>query len=134
MLPESRIYNNKTFFARYLSPSSILRHETSRKYPITESNGMGAFVDANENTDLYCYCITLLNFLSNSNNFNFTKLEEFYTYLTYLSDIGIDKELIDIFANLLTPKQNQNPYHLLDALTYEQIGKASRNVFSLKKN
>ena len=86
-----------------------------------------------ENSDLYCYSIILLNFLygTNVNNMN---LNEYYTYLTYLSDIGIDKELIDIFANLLKAKQNQNPYHLLDTLSYEQIGKASRNVFSLKMN
>ena len=75
----------------------------------------------------------LLNFLSKTDDFNFIKLDEFYTYLTYLSDIKVDKELIDIFANLLTAKHNQNPYYLLDTLTYEQLGKASKNVFSLKK-
>lgn len=129
-----KIAGNKTFFARYLSPSALLSHEISGKYPITENNGMGAFVDATENTDLYCYMIMILNFLSRTKDFNFSKPEEFYSYLTYLSDIGIDKELIDIFANLLTAKQNQNPYHLLDTLSYEQLGKASKNVFSLKKS
>ena len=128
-----KIANNSVFCSRYLSPLSLFGQANTKKYSIINTFSVGGYVMPNENSDLYCYSIIVLNFLygTNVNNMN---LSEYYTYLTYLSEIGIDKELIDIFANLLTAKQNQNPYHLLDTLSYEQIGKASRNVFSLKMN
>ena len=128
-----KIANNNVFCSRYLSPFSLFQKANTKKYSVIDSFSAGGYIMPDENSDLYCYSIILLNFLyrTNVNNMN---LSEYYTYLTYLSDIGIDKELIDIFANLLTAKQNQNPYHLLDTLSYEQIGKASRNVFSLKMN
>lgn len=128
-----KIANNSVFCSRYLSPSPLFRHANTKKYPRIHTFNIGGYVMPNENSDLYCYSIIVLNFLygANVNNMN---LSEYYTYLTYLSEIGIDKELIDIFANLLTAKQNQNPHHLLDTLSYEQIEKASKKVFSLKKN
>ena len=128
-----KIANNSVFCSRYLSPSPLFRHANTKKYPRIHTFNIGGYVMPNENSDLYCYSIIVLNFLygANVNNMN---LSEYYTYLTYLSEIGIDKELIDIFANLLTAKQNQNPHHLLDTLSCKQIEKASKKVFSLKKN
>ena len=127
-----KIADNLTFCSRYLSPFSLCSKTVSKKYSVIDTSTVGGYIMPDENSDLYCYSIILLNFLYD-NNVNGMELDEFYTYLTYLSDIKVDKELIDIFANLLTAKHNQNPYYLLDTLTYEQLGKASKNVFSLKK-
>ena len=127
-----KIADNLTFCSRYLSPFALCSKTVSKKYSVIDTSTVGGYIMPDENSDLYCYSIILLNFLYD-NNVNGMELDEFYTYLTYLSDIKVDKELIDIFANLLTAKHNQNPYYLLDTLTYEQLGKASKNVFSLKK-
>ena len=127
-----KIADNLTFCSRYLSPFALCSKTVSKKYSVIDTSTVGGYIMPDENSDLYCYSIIILNYLYD-NNVNGMELDEFYTYLTYLSDIKVDKELIDIFANLLTAKHNQNPYYLLDTLTYEQLGKASKNVFSLKK-
>ena len=56
-------------------------------------------------------------------------LIEFYNYLNYLNKIGVDKNLTDIFNNLLTPKDNINPVNYLDTLTNEQIVRAKEYVY-----
>lgn len=70
----------------------------------------------------------ILNYLygENINNLN---LEDFYNYLTYLEKIGINKELIEIFKNIVSNKDNENPYDLLDTLTTEQVARSRKIVY-----
>ena len=70
----------------------------------------------------------ILNYLygKNINNLN---LEDFYNYLTYLEEIGINKELIEIFKNIVSNKDNENPYDLLDTLTTEQVARSRKIVY-----
>ena len=43
--------------------------------------------------------------------------------------IGINKELIEIFKNIVSNKDNENPYDLLDTLTTEQVARSRKIVY-----
>lgn len=62
-------------------------------------------------------------------NINNLNLGDFYNYLTYLEKIGINKELIEIFKNIVSNKDNENPYDLLDTLTTEQVARSRKIVY-----
>lgn len=50
-------------------------------------------------------------------------MNEFYDFLTKMSDIGIDKELIGCFERLFDDRDNVNPCDYIDTLTPGQIKK-----------
>jgi len=129
-LDSAKIAGNQTFASKYLSPFSLAAQSESSKYVLTTGNNKIGYIRANEQTDLYCYNIMILNYLYGS-NLNNMSIDEFYKYLTYLNDLKIDKELINIFENLLNNKPNQNPSNYLDTLTYTQIGKSNSHVYKL---
>ena len=142
-----KINGNLIFPSKYLSPKSfvneICKYQKSKdntifkyrtydreKYKYSTDSSMTFIPD--ENTDLYCYIIVIINFLYGSNIQNFT-LEEFYDYLEYLKDIGIDLELIQYFENIVSNSPNENPYELLDSLI-PYIGRSNHHVYSYIKN
>ena len=127
-LDSSRVCSKANFASRYLTPLALLNN-VKDKYKIIEDNSSSlGYVEADSNTDLYCYIIMILNYLygENINNLN---LEDFYNYLTYLEEIGINKELIEIFKNIVSNKDNENPYDLLDTLTTEQVARSRKIVY-----
>lgn len=127
-LDSSRVCSKANFASRYLTPLALLNN-VKDKYKIIEDNSSClGYVEADSNTDLYCYIIMILNYLygENINNLN---LEDFYNYLTYLEKIGINKELIEIFKNIVSNKDNENPYDLLDTLTTEQVARSRKIVY-----
>lgn len=127
-LDSSRVCSKANFASRYLTPLALLNN-VKDKYKIIEDNSSSlGYVEADSNTDLYCYIIMILNYLygENINNLN---LEDFYNYLTYLEKIGINKELIEIFKNIVSNKDNENPYNLLDTLTTEQVARSRKIVY-----
>lgn len=127
-LDRSRVCSKANFASRYLTPLALLNN-VKDKYKIIEDNSSSlGYVEADSNTDLYCYIIMILNYLygENINNLN---LEDFYNYLTYLEKIGINKELIEIFKNIVSNKDNENPYDLLDTLTTEQVARSRKIVY-----
>ena len=127
-LDSSRVCSKANFASRYLTPLALLNN-VKDKYKIIEDNSSSlGYVEADSNTDLYCYIIMILNYLygENINNLN---LEDFYNYLTYLEKIGINKELIEIFKNIVSNKDNENPYDVLDTLTTEQVARSRKIVY-----
>ena len=127
-LDSSRVCSKANFASRYLTPLALLNN-VKDKYKIIEDNSSSlGYVEADSNTDLYCYIIMILNYLygENINNLN---LEDFYNYLTYLEKIGINKELIEIFKNIVSNKDNENPYDLLDTLTTQQVARSRKIVY-----
>ena len=130
-LDSCKIADNKSFPARYLTPFSLLNN-VEGKYNISNDNNGFGHVIPNEDSELYCYCITILNYLYGE-NINNIKLEEYYDYLYYLEAIGINKELIDIFKKLVGNAKNENPLNYLDSLTYEQVGRAKKKIYKLKR-
>ena len=107
--------NNATDYQYAYNDSGIkYRKYSDTTYHKYSTNMEGRFIP-DENTDLYCYMIVILNFLYGDDTGRFT-LEEFYDYLSYLDIIGISKEFIDIFEKLTGGSPNENPYQLLDSL------------------
>ena len=81
-------------------------------------------IDPNEETDNYCFSIMLLNFLY-QDNITLNSIEHINNYIDYLSEIGINKELVDIFYNLYTDKPNFNCSYFLDSINEKVYKKAS---------
>jgi serine/threonine protein kinase len=130
-LDSSKIFNNLPFPARYLTPVS-LANNVPEKYIVNPIENFGGYIVADEDTDLYCYSIMILNYLYGKNVNNFS-LDNYYEYLNYLSYLGISQELVDTFAGLVVPKHNTNPLFSLESLTEEQVYRANSNIYTRKK-
>ena len=111
-------YNDSGFKYRKYSGSSYHKYST---------NIEGSFIP-DENTDLYCYMIVILNFLYGEDTGRFT-FEEFYDYLSYLDKIGVSKEFVDIAEKLVDGSPNENPYLLLDSLI-PFIGRSNYHTYN----
>ena len=142
-----KINGNQIFSSKYLSSKSFIneickyqKNDGMDKYKKYESekysyrkystDTSGSFVP-DENTDLYCYIMVILNFLYGDNIGNFT-IQEFYDYLEYLKQIGIDFEILKYFEKIASNSPNENPYELLDSLT-PYIGRSNHRVYSYIK-
>ena len=141
-LDSCKINGNQIFSSKYLSSKTFINeickyHKNNQKeskynqYQKYSTNQSGTFIP-DENTDLYCYIIIILNFLYGSNITNFT-IDEFYEYLEYLKNIGIPLELIQYFDKIVSNSQNENPYELLDCLI-PYVGRSNHKVYKYIKN
>ena len=113
-LDSAKIGNNIPFISKYLSPYSSLKRFPQKYISAPNHCTFGDFIP-DENTDLYCYTIMILNLLSGI-AFSSIKVNEFFEYMDYLRNIGINGELIDIFAKIYSKEPNENPDTLLDDL------------------
>lgn len=129
-LDSCKIGNNLTFTSRYLSPFSIISDVP--KYSIDHTGGEG-YLEPDENTDIYCYIMVILNYLFGRNVSSFP-IEEFYNYLNYLESVGVDRELIEIFEKVLVAAPNENPVNYLDRLTDTEIYRAREIVYEQAKS
>lgn len=121
-----KILNNKTFPSRYLSKNS-LANNISKYDKVLDQSCMG-YIEPSEDTEIYCYIIMILNLLYGS-NINNISLDEFYDFINYLESIGINKEILYLFENIVTNSKNINPYELLDTLTpYVGRSRAYRHI------
>ena len=129
-LDSCKIGHNLPFVSKYLSPFSPI-NEFSKYRKVTSGLSVGGCILPDQNTDIFCYVITILNYLVGRNINNF-KMVEFFDYLTYLHTLGVSYELIDKFALIFSNKENENPYEYLDELV-NVIGKSHYNVYKLTK-
>ena len=139
-----KINGNDIFNSKYLSRKSFINEvykyaknkeslanpDYSDIYHKYSTDITGAFIP-DENTDLYCYTIVILNFLYGDNVANLT-IAEFYAYLEYLQHLGLDHELLSYFERIATCSENENPYELLDALI-PYIGRSNYHVYHYHK-
>lgn len=112
-LDSSKIDGNMVFgsmMLSYNSPAYLVN-----KYKFVTDGRCGGILEPDENTDLFCYNIMILNFLYNGNILSLD-MNGFYQYLDYLSSLGLNKELLDIFAKVYDMSNNENPDYLLDYL------------------
>jgi len=132
-LDSSRILNNGSFAARYLGPTFFVDNKPHKYNYNNDSllNGPG-YLFANQNSDLYCYNIMLLNFLY-GDKITRMNIDEFYRYLEYLNKIGVNKELLDIFYDLTTTSDNKNPLNYLETLNDTQLARSKKLVFEYNK-
>lgn len=113
-----KIENNIPLAAKYLVGSIEGLHLAPNKYDKDE-NEFGTIFKANEQSDLYCYLIMILNFLYGERRVHRMSLEEYYDYIDYLSKIGLSSDLKYAFMNLFSKVENENPKDLLKGL--EQV-------------
>lgn len=125
-LDSCRIGTNSPFAARFLTPLSLAN--VNPKYKVTTETESGGYMEADENTDIYCYIMVILNYLyqGHVNRFN---LNEFYNYLNYLEQIGIDKNLIQSFEKITYNCSNENPLPYLDTLTEKNVYQAQSTEY-----
>lgn len=124
-----KINENYTFGSKYLSPASFIA--STRKYQHEDNGICGGFFKPSYDTEIYCYIIIILNTLFNANVTRFS-IPEFYNYLEYLNDIGVDLELLQKFEKILSSDSNENPYELLDCLKH-LFGRANNRVYTKVK-
>ena len=137
-LDSSKICDNKPFPSRYLSSESIMKYQKKYKvYDKGDSTGeyeyrkeLG-YIEADENSDLYCYIITIMNFLLRD-RVDKMNMNQFYEYLSYLHAIGFNNKLIDSFEKILVDCDNENPVDYLEGLTTDKIVKANKMIYYKK--
>lgn len=140
-LDSCKIGNNLAQSSKYLANAKPILIKMNKYENIDEEekdyykyeqnhNKIGGIFTINENTDLFCYNIMILNYLYGGNVAKLN-LSEFYLYLEYLVDIGLPKEMADIFNLLYIEKDNKNPYELLDSIE-KPVYKSNHNVFKNK--
>ncbi len=125
-LDSAKIGYNLPSASRYLSFFSQIRNIPKYKEAI-ETVG-GDFIP-DENTDIYCYIVMIFNYFYGSNIGNMS-ISDFYIYLEYLQNIGVSKEFLDAVGTIYTPKDNINPYELLDAIK-PFYGRSNEHTFKL---
>lgn len=125
-LDSCKIANNQPSHSKYLALNDNLK-DFQFKYPVDETGTHIPSVD----TEIYCYICMILNTIS---KINITKLsiDEYYTYLQYLSDIGYPKELIECFSNLYIDRSNISPLPYLDLIP-RPLGRAAYHVFAYQQ-
>lgn len=132
-LDSCKIKNNQPTPSKYLTPNSLV-DSVQGKYQFAEKDcPTYGYVIADENSDLYCYTMMVLNYLYGS---NVTKLslEEYYEYLEYLRTLGYGEKFIAALQTIVIPQKNENISQYLDELTSEQVYRARESVYQYVKN
>lgn len=119
-LDSCSINGNLKFGSKYLSYLTPL--DNFEKYQKVKTFTCGADYIPSEQTDLYCYTIMILNFLSNT-SFHRLSLEEANKYFEYLETIGLSKELLFNISKIYSENNNVNVFENLDAIK-EVIGRS----------
>lgn len=123
-MDSSRIGNSLSSPSRYLNERSFISEVPKYK---KVNNNIGGIYEADENTDLYCYTMMILDYLYGGEVAKLS-IADYYIYMEYLSSLGISKEIIDKFSLLYSNKDNENPYEYLPSLV-EFYGKTSKYAF-----
>lgn len=118
-LDSARVNDSVSFPARYLTPFSMVRDVD--KY--VKSNNRFGYIEADQNSDLYCYSIILLNFIFGK-NISGIKVNDFYEILNFLESCGINRDLIYSFDLLIKNENNVNPYPFVESLDEKVLEKA----------
>ena len=86
----------------------------------------------NQNTDILCYCMIIMNFITKS---EFYKLRDYQIneYLKYMKIINFPIEFTSCIAKLYSRENNQNPYLYLDYITLDMLEQSSmENYYKAK--
>lgn len=111
---------------------NIAVDELRWKRPKYEINIIGEVVPS-ENTDIFCYGMIIMNFISQS---EFVKLPYYKIreYLNYLKTLGFRTDLINCIAKLYNLDKNENPYPYIEGISEEMIKNASMKVYCKNRN
>lgn len=111
----------------YMMTNPNLQH-TGNKY---RSNAYGiSYPD--QNSDLLCYNMLILNTLAQT-KMSTASLDEYYSYVNYLKDLGFKDELIRSFQNIYTNAPNSNPVDYFNQMPEETLQQATYAVYQKSK-
>lgn len=107
-----KINGNNNCSSYYLFENNVI--DSVKKYKKKELSWFTEY-EINENTDLLCYIIMLISFISGC-DINKININEFNNYMDYLVNFGLSNQLVSILARIYSNDDNINPYLLLDEL------------------
>lgn len=126
-----KINGNKPPVSKYINPFSLFNRAGINKYmKFNSENKVGDYI-INQNTDLYCYNIILLNFICGC-KVNDISIKGFYDYLNIMESSGLDYRMIEIFNKILSEEDNCNPYDFIDSISYRKVLKIREKVTTTK--
>lgn len=123
-LDSCKIAGNKSFPGRYLTNSSLIKYNNTKYQTLLQTDDLADY-KIDENTDIYCYIIMILNYLYDG-RVDRLSLDKFYDFINYLEDIKVNIELIECFNKIVVGGNNINPCNYLDTLTPKQVAGARR--------
>lgn len=123
-LDSCKIAGNKSFPGRYLTNSSLIKYNNIKYQTLSQTDDLADY-KIDENTDIYCYIIMILNYLYDG-RVDRLSLDKFYDFINYLEDIKVNIELIECFNKIVVGGNNINPCNYLDTLTPKQVAGARR--------
>lgn len=123
-LDSCKIAGNKSFPGRYLTNSSLIKYNNTKYQTLSQTDDLADY-KIDENTDIYCYIIMILNYLYDG-RVDRLSLDKFYDFINYLEDIKVNIELIECFNKIVVGENNINPCNYLDTLTPKQVAGARR--------
>lgn len=108
-----KIGNNQPFRTKYsfLKAYYYVFKHLNKKYPFNSNN---IFIP-NEDFDLYCYIVIILNTLFHINVLCLD-VTDYFKQIYSLKEQGLPRPLFQIFLNIYSPAKNENPYRYLDAI------------------
>ncbi len=116
-----KIEGNTNKVSKYLTPFSF--SSEVEKYHKNNNADEPGFIVCDQNTDIFCYSMIILNYLSGM-EIGSENLETFVEYLNYLNIKKVNKELVDVFALLMDDdKNNINPFEYLSVLDDDEIAR-----------
>ena len=124
VLDSCKIAGNKSFPGRYLTNSSLIKYNNTKYQTLSQTDDLADY-KIDENTDIYCYIIMILNYLYDG-RVDRLSLDKFYDFINYLEDIKVNIELIECFNKVVVGGNNINPCNYLDTLTPKQVAGARR--------
>ena len=119
-----KINGNNNCSSYYLFDNNVI--DSVKKYKKKELSWFTEY-EINENTDILCYIIMLISFISGC-DINKVDIKEFYNYMDYLVNVGLSNKLVSIFGKIYSNDDNVNPYLLLD-----ELNKYDSKKYVLKK-
>ena len=131
-LDSCKINGNKPFAAKYLTPAYPISGMKA-KYRLNEELQFSGYIIPDKNTDLYCYVMTLMNFLFKGRISSLGK-EGYYLYLEYLRSINYPYELLDKLSKIYEYTDNEEIGEELECLTNDMIVMAQSKIFEMKTN
>lgn len=123
-LDSCKIAGNKSFPGRYLTNSSLIKYNNTKYQTLSQTDDLADY-KIDENTDIYCYIIMILNYLYDG-RVDRLSLDKFYDFINYLENIKVNIELIECFNKIVVGGNNINPCNYLDTLTPKQVAGARR--------
>lgn len=107
-----KINGNNNCSSYYLFENNVI--DSVKKYKKKELSCFTEY-EINENTDILCYIIMLISFISGC-DINKININEFNNYMDYLVNFGLSNQLVSVLARIYSNDDNINPYLLLDEL------------------